>query len=177
MPIYSERQPKATAGEVADRYRRRRRAKSYKAREGKLQFVVGRDIYFNRVEALSSRALIGRLEYASLDKKQWFEWASEKWKPLLTYVPAISLLVRGWIVFVFLEDGHTTSLLNKIWRVEKGSLVLDRWHVHFDPVRERVKKRHLWSLLPGLPFPLWNRAILEGIGDSLAGSLLWMMIL
>ena len=89
---------------------------------------------------MCSRALIGRLEYASLDKKQWVEWATERWKPLLNYVPTISLLVRGWIVFVFLEDGHATSVLNRLWRVGMGSLVLDRWHVHFDPVRERVKK-------------------------------------
>ena len=104
------------------------------------RYVVGRDIYLDRVEALCSRVLIGRLEYASMDKKEWFAWASEHWKPFLSYVPAISLLVRGWIVFVFLEDAHATSVLNRLWRVGKGSLVLDRWHIHFDPARERVKK-------------------------------------
>ena len=60
-----------------------------------------------------------------------------------SYVPAISLLVRGWIVFVFLEDDHATQVLNRLWRVGKGSLVLNRWHVNFDPARERVKKRYL----------------------------------
>ena len=27
------------------------------------------------------------------------------------------------------------------------------------------KKCHLWALLSGLPFPLWNRSLLEGIGN------------
>ena len=102
-----------------------------------------------------------------MDKKDWFAWATEHWKPFLSYVPAISLLVRGWIVFVFLEDAHATEVLNRLWRVGKGSLVLDRWHVNFDPAHERVRKRHLWALLPGLPFPLWNRSLLEGVGNTL----------
>ena len=79
----------------------------------------------------------------------------------------ISFLARGWIVFVFLEDSHATTILNSLWCSGVGSLVLDRWHVNFDPLRERVKKRHLWVLLPGLPFPLWNRSLLEGIGDTI----------
>ena len=118
--------------------------------------MVGRDIYMDRVEALSRRALIGRLEYVSMEKKDWFSWASEQWKPFLTYVPAISLLVRGWVVFVFLEEAHASEVLSRLWRVGNGSLVLDRWHVNFDPARERIQKRHLWDILPGLPFPLWN---------------------
>ena len=53
------------------RYQRRRKAKAYKSMEGKLRYVVGRDIYMDRVDALSRRALIGRLEYASMEKKDW----------------------------------------------------------------------------------------------------------
>ena len=138
------------------RFQRRRKAKAFKTLEGKLRYVVGRDIYMERVEALSRRALIGRLEYVSMEKKDWLSWATEFWKPFLTYVPTISLLVRGWIVFVFLEESHATDVLSRLWRVGNGSLVLDRWHVNFDPARERVKKRHLWAILPGLPLPLWN---------------------
>lgn len=149
------------------RFRRRRSIKAQKILEGKLRFVVGRDIYLDRVEALCSRALIGRLEYATMGKQDWYEWALAHWKPFLTYVPAISLLVRGWIVFVFLEAEHATTILNRLWCVGKGSLVLDRWHSHFDPARERIKKCHLWTLLPGLPFQLWNRTILEGIGNTI----------
>ena len=41
------------------------------------------------------------------------------------------------------------------------------WHSHFDPLREWVTKRHLWVLLPSLPFPLWNLNILEGIANTI----------
>ena len=76
--------------------------------------MVGRDIYMDRVEALCSRAFISGLEYVSMDKKDWFAWATEHWKPFLSYVPAISLLAWGWIIFVFLEDAHATSVLNRL---------------------------------------------------------------
>ena len=82
-----------TVGGVAC-FQRRRKAKAHKVLNGKLRYVVGRDIYLDRVEALCSRVLIGRLEYASMDKKEWFAWETEHWKHFLTYVPAISLLVR-----------------------------------------------------------------------------------
>ena len=130
--------PNPTADFAVARFHRRRKVKAHKILEGKLRFVLGRDIYLDRVEALCSHALIGILEYVSMDKKDWFAWATEHWKPFLSYVPAINLLVRGWIVFVFLEDAHATQVLNRLWRVGKGSLVLDHWHVNFDPACERV---------------------------------------
>ena len=34
-------------------------------------------------------------------------------------------------------------------------------------MHERVKKLHMWVLLPALSFPLWNRGFLEGIANSI----------
>ena len=51
--------------------------------------------------------------------------------------------------------------------VTGSPLVLGRWHSCFDPLRERVTKRHPWVLLPSLPFPLWNLNILEGIANTI----------
>ena len=48
-------------------FRRRRKAKAHKTLDGKLRFVVGHDIYLDRVEALCARALVCILEYASMD--------------------------------------------------------------------------------------------------------------
>ena len=87
--------PEVTTGGGATRFQRRRKAKAHKVLKGKLRYVVGWDIYLDRVEALCSRVLIERLEYASMDKKELFAWEIEHWKPFLSYVPAISLLVRG----------------------------------------------------------------------------------
>ena len=54
---------------VVARFHRRQKEKAHKILDGKLRFVVDRDIYLDRVEALCARALVGRLEYASMDKK------------------------------------------------------------------------------------------------------------
>ena len=37
----------------------------------------------------------------------------------------------------------------------------------FYPLKERVIKRHLWVLLPALPFPLWNKEFLTSLENSL----------
>ena len=79
-----------------------------------MSYVLGRDIYLNRVGALCSRALVGRLEYFHMGKKDWIDWATQHWKPILTYVPTISLLAKGWLVFVFLEDEHASVILNSL---------------------------------------------------------------
>ena len=97
----------------------------------------------------------------------WIDWATDFWKPLLTYTPTISLLSNGWIVFIFLEVDHASLILEKTWRIGSGSLILDRWHTHFDPLRERVTKHHLWVLLLHLPFPLWSLHTLEGIANTI----------
>ena len=59
------------------------------------------------------------------------------------------------------------TMLNSLWRIQEGSRVLSRWHAHFDPLRERIKKRHLWVLLPSVPFPLWRCSLLEGIANTI----------
>ena len=57
---------------------------------------------------------MGRLEYCKLGKQAWVDWACDFWKPLLTYIPTISLLSKGWIVFVFLEEAHADLILDRM---------------------------------------------------------------
>ena len=106
------------------RFRRKRRAKCIKAQEGCFHYVLGHDIFMERVSSLCSRAIAGRLEYCRMSKAACVEWASEHWKPLFDYIPTISLLSNGWIVFVFQEEEHCSRILNGIWLIEKGSLFL-----------------------------------------------------
>ena len=141
-------------------HRRKQNAKNIKTLEGKFCYVLSHDVYMERVTSMCSKALVGRVEYFRMSKKAWVNCAQEHWKPLLTYIPTISLLANGWIVSVFLEVDHALLVLDSTSRVGLGSLVLGRWHAHFDPLKERVTKPHLWVLLPSLPFPLWNRSIL-----------------
>ena len=59
-----------------------------------------------------------------MGKQEWVDWACANWKPLIKYNPTISLLSRGWIIFIFLEEEHANLILDQTWRVGKGSLVL-----------------------------------------------------
>ena len=79
----------------------------------------------------------------------------------------ISLLANQWLVIVFIEDDDASCILNSLWIIENGSLVLSRWHSRFDPLKERVVKHHLWVLFPAFPFPLWNRYFLVGLENTL----------
>ena len=95
-------------------HRRRRKAKGIKALAGKFRYVLRHDIFIDRVEYLCRRALVGRLEYCHMGKKEWMEWESEHLKSVLTYIPTISLLSNGYIFFVFLEVEHASVILDML---------------------------------------------------------------
>ena len=123
-------------------YHSRRKVKAVKALDSKCRYVLDRDVLMNKVESLCCRALIGCLECCLMNKEEWLVWTKLHWKPLLDYVPTISLLANKWLIFVFLEDKDATLILNTLWTIKKGSLVLSHWHSNFDPPWERVIKRH-----------------------------------
>ena len=76
-------------------------------------------------------------------------------------------MANNWLVFVFLEESDASLILEKLWPVLEGSVVLKKWHLGFDPLTERVAVRHLWVLLPALPFPLWNKDVLINLENLL----------
>ena len=80
-------------------------------------------------------------------------------------MPSISLLTNRWLVFVFIEASDASLILQNLWPVMDGSLVLNRWHSGFDPLTKRVTIRHLWVLFPTLPYPLWNKDILIALAN------------
>ena len=59
--------------EGLSRPRHIRKEKSIKAQEGCLRYVLGHDIFMEQVDALCARALIDRLEYCSMGKKDWID--------------------------------------------------------------------------------------------------------
>ena len=68
---------------ASSRRRRRWKAKGIKTLSGKFCYVLGHDIFMDRVTSLCSRALVGTLEYYHLGKKDWVDWETAHWKPLL----------------------------------------------------------------------------------------------
>ena len=64
-------------------------------------YVLGKDVMLDRVPELCHRALIGQLEYCSINKEEWVSWAMTHWNPILNYTPTISLLANRWLVIIF----------------------------------------------------------------------------
>ena len=54
----------------------RGKEKALKALEEKHCFVLGHNVFIDKVETLCRKALIRRLEYASMSKKEWVLWAT-----------------------------------------------------------------------------------------------------
>ena len=105
-----------------------RKEKALKASSLKPRFALGHDIFLDRVENLRRRALIGRLEYISMSKDGWVDWETIHWKPIIHYVPSINLLANNWLVFVFLEESDASLILENLWPVLEGSVILKKWH-------------------------------------------------
>ena len=104
----------------------RSKTKALKALDAKHNYVLGRDVMMDRVYELYRRALIGRLEYCTMTEDEWIDWATINWKPLINYIPIISLLANKWIFFVFIEKTDANCILNNRWTIQKGSLVVSR---------------------------------------------------
>ena len=58
-------------------YKSWRKTKSLKDMESKCIFLLGRDIYMDKVEALCSRELVGCLEYCKIGKEEWVVWEAQ----------------------------------------------------------------------------------------------------
>ena len=56
----------------------------------------------------------------------------------------------GHVSIFFSEDSLQKSF-TKYWVIGKGSMVFTKWNVGFDPLKEKLKRRHLWVLFLGFP--------------------------
>ena len=85
--------------------------------------------------------LIGHFDFIKLNKEDHLAWVTEHWNPLINYVPNIIILTNSWVVFLFLESKDAQNMLDRLWVINYGSLVLDKWHLGFDPLRKKNVKR------------------------------------
>ena len=57
-------------------YRAQRKTKAIKALEAKRHFVLGWDIFLDKVEMLCNHALVSQLEYCKFEIDVWVVWAT-----------------------------------------------------------------------------------------------------
>ena len=69
VPVFEARVGNSPCGEVSSYPHNKRKEKAIKAQGGHFIYVLGHDVYMEQVEALCNKALIGKLEYCRLGKK------------------------------------------------------------------------------------------------------------
>ena len=134
--------------------------KPWKPRKRSPQMVLGDDIGLDAVTRMSLAALVGKFSYWSCSSNDIESFVKEQWFPVLTYMPEVYILSRGWYCFLFKSLEDTEAILSKIWIRGKGSLMLKRWCHKFNPVKEILHIRHLWVHILDCPLFLWNMAAL-----------------
>jgi hypothetical protein len=133
----------------------------------KRKMVLGDDIGLKDSVSLSLCALVGQISYKDLCRSELTPWVHSTWWPLLGYDPKITHLTCGWLCFHFKSPEDSSYILEHLWTLDGGSLLLKLWWINFDPSLDYFIHRHLWVLLPGLPLHLWNQKSLESIGNAL----------
>ena len=78
-----------------------RKLKFERVKKGKPLCVLGRDVTMDMVSVLSQRDLVGKFEFIKLNRNEILDWIQCKWKPFISNIPRVVMLVNGWIVFQF----------------------------------------------------------------------------
>jgi hypothetical protein len=99
--------------------------------------------------------------------KEIDRWVADRWGPVLGYTPIVYIICKGWYFFLYKSAEDTNRILNSVWIVKGGSLMLKRWHVAFNPEKELIRFRHLWVIIPGCPLAIWNREAFMEIGNTI----------
>lgn len=145
----------------------KKRQKSFKALEEAAIYTIDSGVNLDRIELLSHRGVVGRIEGTKKSQDELVEWVNVHWTPIFCLSPCTSLLSRGWVAFIFPNEELIQLILEQTWLIKEDSLVLKRWHINFNPLTEQMRIRHLWVLLSEFPFELWMPNVFEGLGNLL----------
>ena len=86
---------------------------------------------------MNELTLFGRFRGQNFNSDSLNEWAAWVWKDVITVLPAIFLLLRGWIAFKFLSVEDVDLVLAGVRCWDKVGLLIKRWMPLFDPCIER----------------------------------------
>ena len=73
---------------------------------------------------LSKRALVGRDESIKMNKEDLQIWVNIFWVLEVVYAPHINILIKGWNIFIFPNEGKLLKILGQVWIFNEGSLIL-----------------------------------------------------
>jgi hypothetical protein len=141
--------------------------KAWKKKKGKLKVTLGRNIGMEAAGCFFVRGLVGRFGYGALGARDIHEWVEDSWLPVLGYSSKVYVIIKGFFFFLFKSAMDAELILQRNWVVKSGSLMLKRWNIAFNSVKEHFKFIHLWMLLPGCPLVLWKLEAFREINNAL----------
>lgn len=90
-----------------------------------------------------------------------------QWKLIIGYVPMIAGLLKEWYCFPFLKSSDLEAILKHQWVFNQSFLVLHRWYLGFNLLRNTPSDTFIWVKLPGLPLQLWSKETLFEIWNAI----------
>jgi len=104
--------------------------------------VLGSDIGLEESVSLSLCDLVERISYKRLCHSDLTEWVHTTWRPIMGYAPEITRLTQDWLCFKFKTLEDTTTILEWLWTLDGGSLMLKIWRISFNPTHDYFLLRH-----------------------------------
>jgi len=172
VPLFQSSRPSPSSEDTlaivsGHRWGNKRKQKAYKASQKHFKLTVGEDILLDQVKHLSDCALVGKMENVKVSFEALRDWILAHWEPILKYTPHFSTLTNGWYIFYFHTDNHREIIEKSPWLIGRGSMVLQRWTPNFNPEHSRLRVRHLWVSLWGLPVQFWDRKLLVDLANQI----------
>ena len=90
----------------------------------------GEDVGLNEIELMNAMTLFGRFGGSKYKSEGLNLWVANSWKDVISQMPAVYLLPRGWITFKFLSEEDVPTVLAGVWRWDKTGLLIKRGRLY-----------------------------------------------
>lgn len=138
-----------------------KKAKCVKARYQNIALRLGKAM------DTTDRFFVGQVLGWNYSMTRLKQWTVKIWGHILTDLPFLQTLVRGWFTLHFARVEHTTWILSKFCHIEHTPMLLKIWSPLFDPEREQMGIGPLWVRLLGFPLHFLSEDIFWHIGNAL----------
>ena len=88
---------------------------TYKSREDLERYVMGVDVNMERVDLMMRRYLVGRVEFAKVNRIQLINWVNKQWVLVVGYAPWVNLMINGSIIFIFMNEEKIDWIIKGLW--------------------------------------------------------------
>ena len=133
--------------------------------------TVGEDVGLNEIGLMNAMTLVGRFGGCKYNSEGLNLWFVDSWKDIISQMPAVYLLPRGWIAFKFFSEEDAAMVLAGVWRWDKIGLLIKWWTTLFDTRIERYDQVPIWVKLLNLPFEFWSIDFFKLVGNTLGTHL------